>query len=124
MEPEKAEFKRLIELMGWSQSEAARHLHKTPSAINHLLNPNHSNRPTPTTMQLLKLIIAREQPSLADSAFEMNETSGAAKPSPRFSAREWSVIERIRRLPPGEQNKVYAVIDALLSPKGAAAKKR
>jgi hypothetical protein len=31
MHPAKAEFKRLIELMGWSQTEAGRRLRKTPT---------------------------------------------------------------------------------------------
>ncbi len=59
MDALKAEFKRLIEIMEWSQTETARRLAKTPSAINHLVNPDHSNKPTQTTLRLLKLIIAQ-----------------------------------------------------------------
>ena len=51
MHPDKQEFKRLVDLTGWSKSEAARRLHKTPSAINHLLNPAHPNKPSFATFE-------------------------------------------------------------------------
>jgi transcriptional regulator with XRE-family HTH domain len=116
MDPDKAEFRRLIELMGWSQTEAARRLHKTPSAINHLVNPDHPNKPTATMMQLLKLIIASERPDLMNAyTFEFNESPptpyGGA---PRLTARELDVINGLKQLPPAEQEKVYAIIKALL----------
>lgn len=118
MDAEKEEFGRLIELMGWSQSEAARRLRKTPSAINHLLNSNHPNRPTQTTLQLLKLIIASERPDLFDSAFELKDSADGSKPpSPKLTPKELALIERIRKLTPEEQAKVYAVINAMLNPK-------
>ena len=82
MDPEKAEFKRLIDLMEWSQSEAARRLRKTPSAINHLVNPDHPNTPTQTTLQLLKLIIASERPDLFEEAFASEEKPARPKPDP------------------------------------------
>src|ERR1700683_480616 len=105
MDPEKAEFKRLIELMGWSQTEAARRLHKTPSAINHLVNPDHPNLPTQTMMQLLKLIIASERPDLINpQTFELKETGpGANQAFAHLSPRERELIESLKRLPPGEQ---------------------
>src|ERR1700678_1587590 len=113
MDAEKDEFRRVIELMGWSQSEAARRLRKTPSAVNHLLNPRHPNQPTQSTMHLLKLIVASERPDLFGSAFELKETSGGAKrPSLTLTAKELGLIERIRDLTRQEQAKVYAGINA------------
>src|SRR5271154_6057253 len=120
MDPEKAEFKRLVEIMGWSQTEAARRLHKTPSAINHLVNTDHPNKPTQTMMQLLKLIIASERPDLINAqTYELRETATAAKPpTPQLSARERELIVALKQQPPAEQEKIYAVIEALLRTSG------
>jgi|SRR5579862_5426461 len=116
MDPEKAEFKRLIDLMGWSQSEAARRLHKTPAAVNHLVNPAHPNKPTQTTLQLLKLIIASERPDLFEAAFELKEGPSGLKPDHnKLSHKEKALIEMLRQAPPAEQERVYAVIRAMLN---------
>jgi plasmid maintenance system antidote protein VapI len=128
MDPEKTEFKRLIDLMGWSQTEAARRLHKTPSAINHLVNPDHPNKPTQTMMQLLKLIIASERPDLINSqTFELKEAGPGAKQAiTHLSPGERDVIEALRQLPISEQEKIYAIIEAFLRtsfPKGGKRKK-
>jgi plasmid maintenance system antidote protein VapI len=126
MEPEKAEIKRLIELMGWSQTEAARRLHITPSAVNHLVNPDHPNKPTQTMMQLLKLIIASERPDLINAqTFELKETATGAKPAAvHLSPRERELIEGLKQLPPDEQAKIYAVIEAFLRAAGGKGGKR
>src|SRR5208282_5714266 len=119
MDPEKAEFKRLIDLMGWSQSEAARRLHKTPGAVNHLVNPDHPNKPTQTTLQLLKLIIASERPDLFETAFELKEGQAGPKPDhSKLSSKERRLIEMLRRAPPAMQERVYAVIRAVLNRAG------
>jgi len=94
--------------MGWSKSEAARRLRKTPSAINHLLNPDHPNKPTGTMMELLKVIIACEHPGIIDG-----QTSDV-KDAAQFSLREREIIEGLRKLPAKEQEAVYAVVNALL----------
>src|ERR1700683_3539632 len=114
MDALKAEFKRLIEIMGWSQTEAARQLSKTPSAINHLVNPDHPNKPTQTTLRLLKLIIARERPELFTArTFELKEAAKSGD-NPRFSVRERDLIARLRELPRDEQDKIYAVLKTML----------
>jgi hypothetical protein len=120
MHADKAEIKRLIEIMGWSQTEAARRLRKTPSAINHLVNPDHPNKPTQTTLQLLKLIIASERPDLINAhTFELKEGPAAALPGAlHLGDRERELIESLRKLPPAEREKVYAVISALLRAPG------
>ncbi len=116
MDSIKVEFKRLVELMGWSQTMAARRLHKTPSAINHLVNPDHPNKPSPTTMQLLKVIIASERPDLINpQTFQLKEAPPGAKPhAGRLNARERKLIEELQKLPAAEQDKVYAIIHVLL----------
>jgi hypothetical protein len=120
MDPEKTEFKRLIDLMGWSQTEAARRLRKTPSAINHLVNPDHPNQPTQTMMQLLKLIIASERPDLINpQTYELKEEPSGAKPeAAQLSPRERELIGRLKQLPFAEQEKVYAVIEAMMPAPG------
>jgi hypothetical protein len=124
MDPEKAEFKRLIDLMGWSQSEAARRLHKTPAAVNHLVNPAHPNKPTQTTLQLLKLIIASERPELFETAFELKEGPAGPKPNhTKLSQKERALVEMLRRAPAEEQERVYAVIKAMLTRSGGKSSK-
>ncbi len=115
MDAEKAEFKRLVELMGWSQTEAAKRLYKTPSAINHLINPEHPNKPTQATMQLLKLIIVGERPELINSqTFELKEGPLAVPEAAGLSLREREMLVKLKQLPESEQEKVYAIIEALL----------
>jgi transcriptional regulator with XRE-family HTH domain len=116
MDPAKTEFKRLIELMGWSQTEAARRLRKTPSAINHLLNPNHPNKPTQTMMQLLKLIIASERPDLLNpQTYELREEPPGTKPeAASLSPQERELIAKLRQFPPEDQERLYAIIIAML----------
>jgi hypothetical protein len=67
MDEVKAEFQRLVKVMGWTEAEAARKLGKAPSSINHLMNPNHPNKPTEATIRLLKLIVDRERPNEGES---------------------------------------------------------
>ena len=120
MDTDKEEFRRLIELMGWSQTEAARRLRKTPSAINHLLNPNHPNKPTQTMMQLLKLIIASERPDLLNpQTYELREEPPGTKPeAASLSPQERELIEKLRQFPPEDQERLYAIIIAMLKSMG------
>jgi plasmid maintenance system antidote protein VapI len=126
MEPEKAEFRRLIELMGWSQTEAARRLHKTPSAINHLVNPDHPNQPTQTMMQLLKLIIASERPDLINpQTYELKEAaSGYKSAHPHLTQRERELLEGLKQLPLEEQDRLYSIINAFLQATSRRSNKR
>jgi hypothetical protein len=116
MDAHKAEFKRLVETMGWSQTETARKLAKSPSAINHLLNPDHPNRPTETTLRLLKLIIAQERPGFFEAgALELKDTNSSAPQPPKVTDKESEMIQRMRSLPPDEQERIYAVVETMLS---------
>jgi transcriptional regulator with XRE-family HTH domain len=121
MDASKEEFKRLLELSGWSQTEAAGKLGKTPGAINHLLNPDHPNKPQETTLRLMKLLIARERGGSRNA--RNGESKGAGETS-QFTARERGLIDRLRALSRVEQERIYAVIDTMLEtvPKAKPAK--
>jgi transcriptional regulator with XRE-family HTH domain len=115
MDREKAEFRRLIELLGWSQTETARRLHKTPSAINHLVNPEHPNQPTQTMMQLLKLIIASERPDLINPRTnELRDAPVTKMGQTYLNPKERGLIEAMRLLSFEDQEKLYAIIEAFL----------
>jgi transcriptional regulator with XRE-family HTH domain len=120
MDPDKEEFRRLIELMGWSQTEAARRLRKTPSAINHLVNPDHPNKPTQTMMQLLKLIIASERPDhINTQTYELRETPYGVKPEASIlGMQEGELIEKLRQFPPEDRERLYSIIIAMLKSMG------
>lgn len=132
MDPLKEEFARLVAIMGWNQSETARQLHMSAAAVSNLMNPNHSNRPRPTTLQLLKLIVSGEHPE----AIEPRHFKLKGKPAPGaplsvredyLSARERKLITDIRRLGEHEQETIYKVVYAMIfqaMPHGAARKKR
>lgn len=125
MDTHKAEFKRLVEIMGWSQTETAKKLAKSPSAINHLLNPDHPNQPTESTLRLLKMIIANERPDFfKGGAPELKEINSSAPEPPKVTAKEREMIQRMRSLPPDEQERIYAVVETMLSnaPKANTAK--
>jgi hypothetical protein len=116
MHPDKQEFKRLVELMGWSKSETARRLHKTPSAINHLLNPDHPNKPTGTMIELFRLIIARERPRLIDGhGVELVDAGTGDKFNvAKLSLTEREIIEGLKKLSVADQEAVHAVVKTLL----------
>jgi transcriptional regulator with XRE-family HTH domain len=116
MDAQKAEFKRLIKSMGWSQTEAAKRLGKTPSAINHLVNSDHPNKPTESTLRLLKLIIARERPHIIQARtvkLEPVATCVHAR-DVQMNADERDLIHLLRGLTAKEQKKICAAIRALL----------
>ncbi len=112
----KAEFNRLFKIAGWSQTDAAKRLGKTPGAINHLLNPHHPNKPTQTTLRLLKMIITRERLDLVNT--RIVESQGVVNNAPasnaQFSVKERDLIRQLRKLSGKEQGKVYAIIRTVL----------
>jgi len=76
-------------------------------------------------LRLLKLIIARERPGLVDSTSSKlkNVPTGGKPDATRLGPREWETLQTMRRLPPNEREKVYAVMQALLGPIGRKAGK-
>jgi transcriptional regulator with XRE-family HTH domain len=132
MDPLKEEFVRLVAIMGWSQSEAARQLHMSAAAVSNLVNPNHSNRPRPTTLQLLKLIVSGEHPEAIEPRhFKLKGKPGTgtslAVRQDYLDARERKLITDIRRLSDNEQETIYRVVYAMIFralPRGSSSSKR
>src|ERR1700744_4703807 len=114
MDALKAEFKKLVEVMGWSQTETARRLAKSPSAINRLLNPNPPNRPSESTLRLLKMIIATERPDFFKrGALDLKDAVANSPDPSKLSAKELRLIEQLRSVSPEEQKKICAVVTAM-----------
>ena len=115
MDATKEEFKRLLELSGWSQTEAAQRLGNTPGAINHWLNPDHPNKPLETTLKLMKLLLAQERGgnSVGKNAGAKAAAAGGDAVE-RLTARERGLIDCLRALPRKEQERIYAVIDTMI----------
>jgi hypothetical protein len=86
------------------------------SAINHLVNPVHPNKPTWTMMKLLNRIMAQERPDLVKPQdCEKKEALTAVKPGPtHFSPVEKKIIEGVRELPAAEQEMVLSVVNTLV----------
>jgi hypothetical protein len=97
----------MMEVMGWNQTETARHLHMTPSAVNHIINPNHPTRPSLTTIQLFKLLLARDKPdSINVRTMQIKEEA--------IGAEERNIIEELRQLPRNERERVLAVMRTMI----------
>jgi transcriptional regulator with XRE-family HTH domain len=132
MDPLKEEFARLVAIMGWNQSETARQLHMSAAAVSNLMNPHHSNRPRPTTLQLLKLIVSGEHPeAIEPKHFKLKGKPGyGTSISVRedyLDARERKLITDIRRLSDNEQETIYRVVYAMIFralPHGAPKKRK
>ena len=132
MDPLKEEFARLVAIMGWNQSETARQLHMSAAAVSNLMNPQHSNRPRPTTLQLLKLIVSGEHPEAIEPRhFKLKgKPASGASLSVRqdyLDARERKLITDIRRLSDHEQETIYRVVYAMIFralPHGASKKRK
>src|SRR5271156_614023 len=119
MDPLKEEFARLVAIMGWNQSETARQLHMSAAAVSNLMNPHHSNRPRPTTLQLLKLIVSAEHPEeIEPRHFKLKVNPGAGTTlwvlEYYLDARERKLITDVRRLTEAEQETISRVVYAMI----------
>ncbi len=119
MDPLKEEFARLVAIMGWNQSETARQLHMSAAAVSNLMNPHHSNRPRPTTLQLLKLIVSGEHPdAIEPKHFKLKGKPGSGTSlsvrEDYLDARERKLVTDIRRLNEHEQETIYRVVYAMI----------
>lgn len=132
MDPLKEEFARLVAIMGWNQSETARQLHMSAAAVSNLMNPSHSNRPRPTTLQLLKLIVSGEHPeAIEPKHFKLKGKPGSGTSlsvrEDYLDARERKLITDIRRLDEHDQETIFRVAYAMIFqalPHGAGKKKK
>jgi hypothetical protein len=107
MDPLKAEFIQLVELMGWNHSEAGRQLHMSHVAVGKLMNPLSATRPRPTTLHLLKYIVSAAKPE----AFNL-KTMEVKPDVPSFE--ELTLINALRTAPPELRDSIKAVLDTML----------
>jgi len=105
MERENQEFFALLEAIGWSPAEAARRLFISPSNISQYKKGE--SRPSPTTMGLLKLILATEKPGSLTAALELSESA--------LSKWEREVIEDLRWLHVDDRERVLNTIKAMIA---------
>ncbi len=104
MDRKAQEFARLIIAAGWSQAEAARRLRITPGAVSQICSGK--TRPRDSTLNLLKLMVARENPealALHDSAM-----------SPPLEAWEMELLTEMRRLPEAERQRLLPLIKQMI----------
>ena len=118
MDPLKAEFTRIVRVMGWSQSETARKLDITPQAVSQIMNPNHPNSPK-VTLQLLKLIAMSEKPEAFNMArMEIKAEADAAGPELKDdypSAEERELLTALRQADPDHREKIIAMVKLFLT---------
>ena len=112
MDPLKQEFVDILRAIGWSQAETARQLCMTSGAVNQIINPNSTVRPSPTTLRLFKLIVAAERPSVINAkTLELKSKS----PAPEgLSDEEQKLVKTVRRIPPQLQRPAFTAINSVL----------
>ena len=100
----KNEFVSLMKAAGWSQAETARRLQITPGAVSQICNGK--TVPRPATLNLMKLLIGKENPN----ALESHETSTRAGLEP------WAkqLVETLQRLPENDRDRLLAPIRAMI----------
>lgn len=104
MDPRNEEFIRLLEAAGWSQAKAARELHVSTAAISQICTGK--NQPGRATLNLLKLIIAREQPNAVTFNEEMVE-AGLAR-------WERELLEKLRPVPPAQRQRLLEAFEQMI----------
>ena len=111
LDPLKQEFLDLMKVIGWTQAEAARQLAMTSGAVNQLVNPNSPVRPSQTTLRLFKLIVA----SLRPEAINAKTLELKADPETALSLPERKLLDALRKIPPSETPRAYAVIHGVVN---------
>ncbi|MGA3180410.1 MAG: hypothetical protein ABSF38_08725 [Verrucomicrobiota bacterium] len=115
MDPLKQEFVNLMNVMGWTQAETARQLCMTSGAVNQLVNPNLTVKPSTTTLALFKLLVATQRPDAMNAkTMQLKENPGA-----HMSAAERKLVEALRQVSAAELPRAYAALHGLI--KGFAA---
>jgi transcriptional regulator with XRE-family HTH domain len=100
LDPKNREFIDLMEAAGWSQAETARRLHLNPASISQFVNGK--NRPATSTIQLMKLVIAQDQPE----ALNVSDRKYTAALEP------WAkdLVDRLRQLPEPDRARLLPII--------------
>jgi hypothetical protein len=111
MDPLKKEFVDLMNVMGWTQAETARQLCMTSGAVNQLVNPALTVKPSSTTMRLFKVLVAAQRPEAMNTkTLELKES-----PAAFVSAPERKLVEAVRRIPGAELPRAYAALHGLIA---------
>jgi hypothetical protein len=110
MDPLKQEFINLMNVMGWTQAETARQLCMTSGAVNQLVNPNLTVKPSTTTLALFKLLVATQRPDAINAkTHQLKENPGAY-----MSAAEKKLVEALREVPDSELPRAYATLHGVI----------
>jgi len=111
MDPLKQEFVDLMNVMGWTQAETARQLCMTSGAVNQLVNPTLTVKPSSTTLRLFKVLVATQRPEAMNTkTLELKES-----PAAFVSAPERKLVEAVRRIPDGDLPRAYAALHGLIA---------
>jgi hypothetical protein len=111
MDPLKQEFVDLMNVMGWTQAETARQLCMTSGAVNQLVNPTLTVKPSSTTLRLFKVLVATQRPeAINPKTLELKES-----PAAYVSAPERKLVEAVRRIPETETARAYAALHGLIA---------
>jgi hypothetical protein len=106
----KQEFVRMWKHSGWTKSETARKLGMTAGAVNHLVNPDHSNKPSETTLKLFRLILEMEANPAASFA-----SQPAFYDAPRPDDDEAELLKVLRRFPRAERRRLLEAMSRLVT---------
>ena len=114
MDPKTEEFINLSRMAGWSQAEVARRLHITPGAVSQLFSGR--TRPRAATLNLLKMIVAKEMPEVL-AAHESTRSGSLA-------GWESQLLEELRRLPTADRDRVLTGFHQMIKTVEAATRRR
>lgn len=105
------EFRRLMQRLGWNQSETARALCVTPAHINQIVNGKAA--PSAAMLQLLRLTAAQRRPELAA---ELLAARGGPAPAPDLLEEFWTTLRRrkLDKLSPAGQAEFVAAWGTIL----------
>jgi len=85
-----------MKAVGWTQAETARQLCMTSGAVNQIVNPKSTVRPSRTTLQLFKLMVASLRPeAINPQTMELKD-----KPLEGLALDEMRLLELLRRIAP------------------------
>jgi len=98
------QFARLIAAAGWSQAEVARRLQITAGAVSQICSGK--TQPRASTLNLLKLLLAREKPE----ALALQERAGMDG----LEAWESDLLEELRKLPEAQRRFLVQMVKQMI----------
>jgi transcriptional regulator with XRE-family HTH domain len=105
-----AEFKRLLRLSGWSQAEAARHLHLNRSTVSLYLSGQ--TRPSVPVLQLFKLMLGDLTPLPGQPP---EASARVSPPLVPLDEEETALLRRLRALGGPRRRTVLAAFQSILA---------